>query len=204
MAAPRRVLLIRHGETAGESSVRYHGSNDVPLSDLGRSQIRALAPLLAGCSPAAVWHSPLVRAAESAAILAESLAWPRSRLVADHQLREISFGACEGLSGPEIAAAHPGFWQAHSAGRATAFPEGEPFADFAVRVRAAIARLVAASTDGDLVVVAHRGVVRHALRLLLATPADAPDEFTVALGSLTVVRPGRPAVLERFNATGVG
>ncbi|MFN6195270.1 MAG: histidine phosphatase family protein, partial [Planctomycetota bacterium] len=34
---------MRHGETEGQSSIRYHGRNDVALSDEGRAQIRALA-----------------------------------------------------------------------------------------------------------------------------------------------------------------
>ena len=48
MSEPRRIWLVRHGETEGQSSIRYHGSNDVPLSDVGRAQIRALAPWLQG------------------------------------------------------------------------------------------------------------------------------------------------------------
>ena len=31
-----RILLVRHGETEGESSIRYHGSADVALSEEGR------------------------------------------------------------------------------------------------------------------------------------------------------------------------
>ena len=34
----RRILLVRHGETDGESSVRFHGSTDVDLSAEGREQ----------------------------------------------------------------------------------------------------------------------------------------------------------------------
>ena len=48
MKSERRLWLVRHGETEGQSSIRYHGANDVPLSDVGRQQIRALLPLLAG------------------------------------------------------------------------------------------------------------------------------------------------------------
>ena len=36
-----RIVLVRHGETTGESSIRYYGATDVPLSDLGRQQVRA-------------------------------------------------------------------------------------------------------------------------------------------------------------------
>ena len=34
-----QLVLVRHGETEGESSIRYHGRNDVALSALGRAQM---------------------------------------------------------------------------------------------------------------------------------------------------------------------
>ena len=41
MARPAHIILVRHGETVGESSIRYHGRNDVVLSRKGRSQAEA-------------------------------------------------------------------------------------------------------------------------------------------------------------------
>src|SRR5262245_41213170 len=107
---PTRLWLVRHGETEGQSSVRFHGSNDVPLSDVGRAQVRALGPLFAGIAPAAVVHSTLQRAAESARLLAHAGGWPEHLLRADARLQEISFGDCEGMTAEEIAAAFPEFW----------------------------------------------------------------------------------------------
>lgn len=185
----RRVWLVRHGETEGQSSIRYHGSNDVPLSDLGRAQLRALAPLFSGLQPSRVLCSPLSRARESAAILAAANGWPASALCFDERLREVSFGDCEGLTQPEIVARHPEFWQRHQAGKAESFPGGERFADFAARVRAAALEAEAGHQDGDLVLVAHRGIVRGALRALLRLADAAPDPhpgFKVRLGSLSV------------------
>jgi broad specificity phosphatase PhoE len=186
--APRRLWLVRHGETEGQSSIRYHGSNDVRLSDEGRAQIRALAPLLAGVDFAQVVHSPLQRAAESAAILGERLGLPRERFVVDERLREISFGDCEGMTAEEIAAAHPEFWSEHRAGRADAFPGGESRAHFAARVRAAIRERATGAWAGDLLVVAHRGIVRHGLHALLGEPGHGLDPYAVALGSVSIVR----------------
>ncbi|MCB9886986.1 MAG: histidine phosphatase family protein [Planctomycetes bacterium] len=184
----RRIWLVRHGETTGQSSIRYHGRNDVPLSEHGKAQIRALAPWLAGVSFASVVHSPLQRAAESAAILGEHLRLPGERFTADERLREISFGACEGLTREEIDAAFPDFWRAYRAGETDCFPDGEPRAAFAARVAAAFAELAAAPWQGDLLVVAHRGIVRQGLCALLGVPGHGPDPFGVELGSLSVVR----------------
>ena len=43
MARLRRLVLVRHGETDGHSSVRFHGSTDVDLSAEGRAQMRRVA-----------------------------------------------------------------------------------------------------------------------------------------------------------------
>ena len=178
---------MRHGETEGQSSIRFHGSNDVPLSDAGRAQVRALAVLLAGVEFPRVVHSPLQRAAESAAILAAACGVPRARLQAEPRLREICFGACEGLTAAEIEARFPDFWRAHRTRPAAAFPDGEPRVQFEARVRAAVGELVAGPWRGDLLVVAHRGIVRQALRLLLGVRATEPDGFGVPLASVSTV-----------------
>jgi broad specificity phosphatase PhoE len=184
----RRLWLVRHGETEGQSSIRFHGSNDVRLSDEGRAQVRALGALLANVPFARVVHSPLARAAESASILADVCGLPRAVLAPDRRLREICFGACEGLTEQEITAAFPEFWRVHRAGGAPAFPDGEPRAQFAARVRTAITELAAASWTGDVLVVAHRGTVRQALRALLRTAPGEPDAFGVPLASVSTVR----------------
>ena len=186
--AERRLWLVRHGETEGQSSIRFHGSNDVRLSDHGRAQIRALAPLLQHVPFAHVVHSPLQRAVESAALLAVACNVPFPRLRIEDRLREISFGECEGMTEGEIAAAFPAFFASFRAGTHTTFPGGEPRAAFAQRVAQAMHELAAGDWHGDLLVVSHRGTVRQALRALLAVPAGQPDEFGVELGSLSVVR----------------
>ena len=183
----RRLWLVRHGETEGQSSIRFHGRNDVALNEHGRAQIRALAPLLAHVPFVRVVHSPLRRAAESAAILASLCGVTAVPQHADERLREISFGACEGMTETEIEAAFPGFLAAHRAGRVDAFPDGEPRPSFAARVAAAALALEADAWQGDVLVVSHRGTVRQALRALLRVPAAAPDEFGVELASVSVL-----------------
>jgi probable phosphoglycerate mutase len=188
----RRIWLVRHGETEGQSSIRFHGSNDVELSEAGRRQVRALVPWLAKVPFARVVHSPLSRAAESAAILVDGCGLGRDLLAADERLREICFGSCEGLTRAEIELRHPSFFADYEAGRVDSFPGGEPRAAFAARVAAAVQEFVTApfgaGAAGDLLVVGHRGTVRHTLRTLLAWPDGSADPFAVELASLTVLR----------------
>src|SRR5262249_27777528 len=63
-----RLLLVRHGETEQNSQRRYSGRRDVPLSDRGVAQARAVAGRVAVLAPAvaAVVTSPLTRCAATA------------------------------------------------------------------------------------------------------------------------------------------
>lgn len=202
MTSALRLWLVRHGETEGQSSIRYHGRNDVPLSDHGRAQVLALAPHLEGVRPVAVWHSPLQRAAESAAILARACGFPPALLRVEPRLAEIDFGQCEGMTADEIAAAFPGFWQRHRQGLVDAFPGGEARAAFAARVVAAFDDLLAAHPRGDLLVVAHRGTLRWGLRRLCRLAADAEDTFAADLGSVTEVHGDGTFRIARWNMLG--
>ena len=188
MTSERRLWLVRHGETEGQSSIRYHGSNDVPLSDAGREQIRALLPLLEGVAFERVVHSPLSRAAESAALLRDGLRLDARTLRADERLREICFGDAEGMTREEIAAAFPAFWDEYESGRTDAYPGGEPRARFAARVAAAVSELVADDWRSDALLVAHRGIVKFAIMTLLGIEAAPPAAFGVDLGSVSVLR----------------
>jgi broad specificity phosphatase PhoE len=156
-----RLILVRHGETEGQSSIRYFGATDIPLSELGREQVRRARELVAGQAFEVVWASSLSRAAESARILAPGHA---IRLEAD--FREVHFGRWEGLTREEIAARDPelfAVWQRDLA--RFDYPGGEPRSDFRERIARGLERLRTSGASSALVV-AHKGVVRTLLDLI--------------------------------------
>src|SRR6202035_4584059 len=103
-----RFILVRHGETEGESSIRYHGRTDVALSELGRDQMRrarrAIETNHGGINFARVFSSPLVRASEGARIVA---AFQSAPLVTIDEFAEVHFGLFEGLTADEIRERYP-------------------------------------------------------------------------------------------------
>lgn len=155
MERPRRLVLVRHGETDGDSSVRYHGSGDVALSEEGREQMRRACVELNTVPFELVVASPLQRAWQSAWILGRGAP---VRLEAN--LREVDFGRWEGRTDEEIRESDPELYGAWKSGREDfAYPGGESRAGFRERVRRGLERLLEADA-WNVLVVAHKGVVR--------------------------------------------
>lgn len=154
------ILLARHGETESNRERRFQGQLDVPLSDRGREQAHELAALVEGEGLEALYASPLIRAKETAEIVAGRLGL-HVRL--DDRLKEVDVGEWETRLKDDVAAEDPGQWEAfRRAGDEFRFPGGESFAEQQERV---IAALVDITQRGDLpaLVVCHRGVIRCAL-----------------------------------------
>jgi probable phosphoglycerate mutase len=186
----RLVYLVRHGETEGQSSIRFHGSNDVALSELGRRQVGRLVPRLRDVRFAAAVHSPLRRAVTSAEVLLLGLA-VRPRVVESHAgLAEIDFGEIEGWTEAEIAERRPEWHRAWKAGRVDGFPGGDSFAGFTGRIVAAWEEIAARHPSGDLLVVAHRGVVKRILMHGLGMTEEQGARLDIGLASLSVLRCG--------------
>jgi len=158
-----RLWLVRHGATAWSEAGRLTGWTDVPLSPAGREQARALGRRLAARSFDGVWTSDLTRAAETA-----GLAWGEA--IPDRRLREVDFGALEGMRWEELSA--------EDRERLIAFeglPGGERVADLRRRVRGFLDAL----GGGRHLVFTHGGVIRLLLRERGCDRAIPPASVTV-------------------------
>ncbi len=185
-----RWFLVRHGATVGDSDNRFHGSGDVALSLQGKVQVQALAPFFQGVRPAAVVHSPLSRARDSALYLAQAVGW-NVPLLPKEGLRELDFGACEGMTRKEIEEAFPEFAKLWKSGEGyDAFPGGENLGEFGDRVSRAVREMEQEFPEKDLVVVAHKGVLRRILWTLLGKERPEVRAFNPPLGSVSILRKG--------------
>ena len=142
-----RLWLIRHGSTAMNEAGRYQGRLDGGLSETGRAALRPAA-----FRPERLIVSPARRARETAAILFPGM---EQEIVQD--LREMDFGAFEGLSWREMEdnADYRAWVDGGCLGRC---PGGEDRAGCSARVCAAFWRIVTENAACEaLAIVAHGG-----------------------------------------------
>lgn len=146
------LYLVRHGETDWNAQRRIQGRTDIPLNDRGREQARRAGRLLALRHWDAVVCSPLSRAAETAAIIAQELELPAPE--EDSRLVERDYGEAEGMVISEVDRLFPP--GVEPAGRES--PE-----QVATRAVAALLDIAERHPDQSVVVVAHGGLIRQVL-----------------------------------------
>jgi alpha-ribazole phosphatase len=155
-----RLILLRHGEPDETVHGRCYGRLDPGLSHLGREQMRQAWVLLKHESPSAIYSSPSRRAVESTAV--RSIDTPAAAL--DERLREIDFGAFEGLTYDEIATRYAQTYaQWMTRPTEVVFPAGESFATMSARVRETLEQIRRRHAGETVVTVSHAGVNRVAL-----------------------------------------
>jgi broad specificity phosphatase PhoE len=159
-----RFILVRHGETVWNSERRIQGSLDPELSPRGRRQTGLLVARLPAHlrrPVAAIYASPLRRAAQTARQIAGALQRP---VIHDADLREMFLGAWEGKTVAEIRAAFPGRYEQWLADP-LAFPPpgGEGLRAFERRVIGAMQRMQHGHPGEDLMVISHGGVIKALL-----------------------------------------
>ncbi len=167
-----RIIAIRHGETAWNVATRLQGHLDIPLNAMGRWQAGQVARALADEPIDAIYASDLLRAWQTAQAIAEVAACPLS---ADTGLRERGFGEFEGMTYAEIEAT----WPEMSLQWRKRVPDwaplgGESLVTMRERVLTTASRLAAQHLGGQIVLVAHGGVMDMLYRLATGQDVQAP------------------------------
>ncbi|WP_413738885.1 histidine phosphatase family protein [Sodalis sp. RH21] len=177
------LFLVRHGETQANCDGVYCGASDLPLTQRGRWQAHRVAWQLAEIRFDRILISRLKRSRETAQILrpqVEPECWA--------QWDEMDFGEWElrhhrdlRLDDAERYAAWCDDWQ-H-----VLPPGGEGFQSFSQRVVAATGRLRGQEQPGDILLVAHQGVLGIVLATLLGLPPTAMWHFPFQQDAFTQV-----------------
>lgn len=168
------LCLVRHGETDWNLAGRLQGREDVPLNERGRAQAGRCAVAVAGSTWDVVLTSPLLRAAQTAEIIAAAVGIDP---VGVPELVERDYGAASGLTRDEVRRRYPD----------GVVPGEESRSALAERGMAVVRSWVDRLPGRRILVVSHGGVISSVLELASAGGITvAPG--TLANGSLSVVR----------------
>jgi broad specificity phosphatase PhoE len=178
------LLLVRHGETDWNVERRFQGQADPPLNAAGRKQAQTLADELAGMQIDAIYTSDLVRARETAEIVAARTGAP---VVPLSELREIDVGEWQGLTWPEIEERYPdGVRGWHETGHG--WRAGETYEQLAQRVLSAVEDIARRHPGGRILIVGHGGTVRAVRAHVEGLTVTASRDGSPPIGNCEVFR----------------
>lgn len=179
-----RIIAIRHGETAWNVDTRLQGHLDIALNAKGLWQAAQAARALADEPVAAIYTSDLLRAWHTASAIAQSTGAPQ---VVSQDLRERCFGSFEGKTYAELEAQWPLEalrWRQREPDWAP--PGGESLLALRERIATTVTAFAAQHMGGQIVLVAHGGVMDVLYRLATGQELQAPR--TWQLGNAAINR----------------
>jgi broad specificity phosphatase PhoE len=181
-----RFFFVRHGQTDYNAQGWVQGHIDIPLNELGRWQAEQVGERLKSYEIGGIISSDLARASETArAIAAHHSA---QTLLTTELLREINYGAFEGMQFPEIESTYPEEYLQWREGEIDYTPPGaESIYEQRARARKALMWVQDHCPDCDVAVVAHGGILRSLIANLLDLGIEQQNRLHFDNTSLSVV-----------------
>ena len=198
-APPTTLVLVRHGVTTFTIEKRFSGVGDPPLIEQGRQQARLVAAELATAGGIQrIVSSPLARSRETATIIGSLLGLP---VETDDDLREVDFGAWEGLTFPVVEERWPRELALWLSNTSISPPDGESYESLAHRIRTVQERIVNRHRGETICVVSHSRPIAMFVANLLEAPVKSLYRLHVDNAGVTELDyyDDGPAVMRRFN-----
>lgn len=92
----KHLYFIRHGESVMNKDRKFAGQTDTPLTELGRKQARLVANEITNYNFDVIVSSPLIRALETAQIIAKIIDYPTDKIVINDIFMEHNVGSLAG------------------------------------------------------------------------------------------------------------
>ncbi|MCD8021844.1 MAG: histidine phosphatase family protein [Lachnospiraceae bacterium] len=146
-----KIYVARHGQTQWNLENRVSGRTDIPLTEVGLEQTKMLAEEVAGLNIDRMLVSPLLRAQQTAAIVAARCGIPQET---DERLIERNFGIFEGRlrSDPDFLAVRKNL--------ACRYPGGESAFDVAARTYSLLNEIRVKYAGENVLLVCHGALAR--------------------------------------------
>ncbi|MBT9164000.1 MAG: Phosphoserine phosphatase 1 [Chloroflexi bacterium] len=184
-----RLILVRHGETEWNRSLRYQGHSDIHLNDNGTEQAAMVSDRLASERIDVIYSSDLSRSHETARSIASMHGMVEIRQ--SPLLREMNFGQAEGMTFDEIKERYPRIagdlqaWRTRSP--ETRIPDGESIAELGARVAQFTEELKGHEPEETVLVVAHGGSLQVLICLLLGIGLEHWWQVRLSNASITIM-----------------
>jgi broad specificity phosphatase PhoE len=177
------LYLLRHGQTDWNKDHRIMGTGPIPLNENGRAMVAELARALKPKGISVVYSSTVMRALESARILAAE--WG-AELREEPRLNESPFEPWIGKTYRELA--HDENFKLYFDKPTRArFSNGEGMADIQRRALEAATRIVKETGTGRAAAVSHSDVIKPVLARYLGMDLDAIHRLAVANASASMI-----------------
>src|SRR5258708_33650772 len=154
------ALFMRHGETQWNREGRVMGRNPIELDVDGRAQVEAAIPIARLLKPELIVTSPLIRAHQSAEIIAAGVG--RVPVIEDLQLAEVQYGRWEGMIYDDLLD-DVDYAQYREDPLTSPTPGGETIEQVQARGVEAVYRAIAANPGRRILFVSHGDIIRTVL-----------------------------------------
>ena len=173
------IYIIRHGQTEKNRANVLQGRSNIPLNDSGRQQAEEVKDqfIKAGIHFDLVYTSPLIRAVQTAAIIAEGI-----QQLKDDRLIEMDYGPYEGMDladpAPEVLEFFRDF--VHNPA-----PNGmEPLQAIVVRLGSFLEEIREEAAEKNILISTHAIAMKGALEYL--TPDSSGSYWSKFIGNCAV------------------
>ena len=156
-----KLIIVRHGEAAGNHERYFQGHADGAISQRGKEQLKALAARFESVEFDAIYSSPLTRARETAEACNCRMKLP---VQLDERLIEINGGVFEGVRWADLPEKFPEQAKLWDAQPWLFHPEnGEAMTEVRERISQAVCDIAAANEGKTVVITSHGCAIRNLL-----------------------------------------
>ncbi|MDP3956775.1 MAG: class I tRNA ligase family protein, partial [bacterium] len=175
-----RWFIVRHGITDWNKEDRAQGRSDIPLNEEGRAQARAIAQKLKQQNIELIISSPLLRAKETADIIAETIG---VEVIVDAALQEKSHGDADGMTQDEIRNKYGDQYDYD-----LKVPNGESYRELEARIWQAFREHKEKHGHKNIVITGHGGAIRTLIgKIRNLTPEAMLSRPTIKNGEVVLL-----------------
>jgi broad specificity phosphatase PhoE len=179
-----KFYLVRHAEKAeGDYFNPRLRHDDQPISTFGRKQAYKIKKYFHKHSIRSIYVSEYIRTEQTARPLARKL---NIVPIVDNRLNEIDIGIIDRLSDDEIQEKYPEVWNASQAWNSDfRWPGGETGVEAEERIVSFIKEQI--NQEGNILIVAHDGIIRILICYVLGLPVYSRFSFQVDTASISEI-----------------